>query len=785
MVDFTHQTKATRGTDWPNPINRIARRRDIIGVALTPRGKTMPSHAVLCLVFAASSLLYSAPANSRQPVSDAVYLQEVGTKIPTPSPLVAVAVWDGKAFAASNSRFYAVDGDNLLEAESPQGSFKRLKTLNNMLFAILDSGLYRRDRNTWKLLAPGAYVDLCMHLGAVHVAAPDEIFRIEGDVLTPIPFSKTDRAIQAIASYSGTLYVLRPGQLALLDPASRRGYDREDVIDWGQPLPRHTRDMLSMGSRLFIATDLGLAQLRGMALTPIRGVNGLPYEDTTCLRQGFDGDLWIGTTRGAIRNTGNEYHYFNADRWLPNEKVNDIAVDNRTVFIATDGGLGIIRYEPYTLQKKAAYIERWLHEWGQKRLGFTHKLEWNGSEWVREVSDNDVGWSTHYLAAQCFKYAVTKDPRARDEAIDFLKSVLWSEEISGIPGFPARSVWAIGERGHQAEHGSGGLPAEWHDTPDGKWQWKGDTSSDETDAHFYAVPIFIELVANEKQKARAIEHLRRISSHIVDNGWTLRDVDGKPTRWARWDPEYLLGPQGFYAQGLNGLEILNYMQTTFALTGDAKFSDAYKKLLDMDYHTRVLRVKLTFPPQFIFHSDDRLAFYTYYTLLRYETNPEMRSLYLRSLERSWEVERIEHIPWFNFIYGALTGNDCEAEEAVAHLREWPLDMVDYTYRNSHRTDLHTPPGYVPYCDGIKAISPRERGPQRWTDSAMQLDGGTGGKTVVDPSGWLDAYWMGRYYGFISAPTTTDKSLLTVPARNERHGAAPYDGPPRPELRDGF
>ena len=68
---------------------------------------------------------------------------------------------------------------------------------------------------------------------------------------------------------------------------------------------------------------------------------------------------------------------------------------------------------------------------------------------------------------------------------------------------------------------------------------------------------------------------------------------------------------------------------------------------------------------------------------------------------------------------------------------------------------------------------------------MELDGGSGGRVVIDPSGWLDAYWMGRYYGFILPPDTKEKSLLTVPKRNERHGAAPYDGPPRPALKDGF
>lgn len=741
----------------------------------------------LCVLMAACVGVAGAWGQERSkprwtPVADTVYLQEVGSKIGAETPVTSIAAASGRVVAVVGASVAEVKSGTLTPLAAPAGSVQRVDAAGGAVFAFTDAGLFRLDGGGWTKLADGAFVDVCEHLGAVHVASPSELYRVDGNTLTAVPESRANGGIRAIASYSGTLYALFPGRIGVFDSVVEKGFDRENVIDWGEPVTRELRDLLGMGSRLLVATGRGLGQLRGMAWTTVRGEDGLPYEDLRCLREGFDGDVWIGTSRGAIRSTGGMFHYFNADRWLPHEKVNDIAVLDRTVYIATDGGIGVIAYEPYTLQKKAAYYERWLEEWGQKRLGFTHKLEWNAqeNEWVREVSDNDVGWSTHYLTAQCFRYAVTKEPEAREEALNFYKSVLWSEEITGIPGFPARSVWAIGERGHQAQHGSGGLPAEWHDTADGKWQWKGDTSSDETDAHYYAVPIYLELVATEKERARGVEHLRRIAAHIVDNGWTLRDVDGKPTRWARWDPEYLHTPLGFYAQGLNGMEVLNYMRTTFAFTGDSKFGDAYQRLLDMGYHKPVLRQKLTFHPGFIFHSDDRLAFYTYYSLLKYETDPGLRAIYLRSLERSWEVERIEQIPWFNFIYGALTGNDCEAPEAVQHLRDWPLDLVDHTFRNSHRTDLHTPEGYVPYCNGIRAISPRERGPQRWVDSTLQLDGGSNGQAVVDPAGWLDAYWMGRYYGFILPPDTTDESLLTVPRRKERHGAAPYDGPERPE-----
>lgn len=149
-------------------------------------------------------------------------------------------------------------------------------------------------------------------------------------------------------------------------------------------------------------------------------------------------------------------------------------------------------------------------------------------------------------------------------------------------------------------------------------------------------------------------------------------------------------------------------------------------------------------------------------------------------DRTLEIERIEQVPWFNFIYGALTGNDCEAEVAVAHLREWSLDLVIHAYQNSHRADLQTPPGYTPYSGGTRAFSPREREPMRADNWSMRADGG-GSQDVFDPGSWLLAYWMGRYHGFIGADEAAEParpSGARSPGRGL--GAKPYAGPPRPK-----
>lgn len=731
-----------------------------------------------------------------KPVADTPFLQEVGEQIRTEKAVTDVAYQDGRLYAVVQGALRVCDGGGLKEVPGVPTGITRLRSLQGALWVGTPQGAHRLGKDGWKQVSEVPLVDFTTHLGKVHGASVEDIYRFEDgrfvnvrpadgwlsndSTMVQEDFSQilADPVgigpIQRLMSYCDTLYVQHAGRLALIEGRTFV----PDPIDWGSLPSRELRDALVQGSRLWVATSRGLGVLRGMAMSAIRGRDGLPYEDTTCLAAGFDDDLWVGTTRGAIRRTGSEYHYFGAAHWLPGDRVNAIAVDGHEVAIATDAGLGIIRYEPFTLAKKAAYFEREMDSWGFKRLGFIHQLYRDSKgEWLREISDNDGGNTAGWLAAMSFKYAATHDESARREAVGAFKAMVWLDDITPQPGFIARAVWSVkGDRGERSTRGSGGLPAKWYPTPDGQWLWKGDTSSDEVNAHYYAMSLFHDLAAVGPEKERAAAHVAAITSHILDNGWKLRDMDGKTTRWGRWDPEYLLRPYGFEARGLNGMEAQTYVTTAFALTGDLKYRKGLEQTIQWRYHTYTVRQKITFPPDSVVPWDDELSFRCYVPLLRYSTDPELRSIYLRSLARSWEVQRMQQIPFFNFIYGFLTGHDCEVPEAAQHLREWSLDLVSHSYHNSHRTDLEVRRSdYTPYGSGSRTISPREADAKWGSRLALELDGGNGGRVVTPPIGWLEDYWMGRYFGFIQPPAGVEPGAVRLESPAPvRRGAAKYD-----------
>lgn len=473
------------------------------------------------------------------------------------------------------------------------------------------------------------------------------------------------------------------------------------------------------------------------------GASGLPYGPVTLIRE-TKGTRWYGTARGVIKRDST-WHYYNGKRWLPDNQVNDILlVDDRTTWIATPKGISQIQQVEMTLEDKATVFEerlraRHLRHGLVSRSNFTE----SGAVSTNYISHtyNDGLWTGIYLAAECFRYASTTDPATKKNAEEAFESLERLEKITGHSGFPARTVVLPGEK-----MGKG----DWRGSTDKKWKWLGETSSDEMVGHFFAYPIFYDLVADSKMKSRVEGLTGRIVDHILDNNFQMADLDGKPTRWGVWNPDSLNNsPNWWYEKGTNSLQILSFLSGGHYVTRQPRSADAVNKLiLEHGYSNNIIELKKYGPFDMNF-VDNQLAFLPYYVLAKYGQNESLKPYLEKSLNRSWKIVKRDKTPMWNIIASVGLKKDCDLKIAYEQLQAIPMDMIMWTMENSHRWDLV----HDPRADRMRkeqAIDPipvAERGVTKWNINPYQLDMGSDGKEENDGAYFLLAYWMGRYHGY--------------------------------------
>jgi hypothetical protein len=457
-----------------------------------------------------------------------------------------------------------------------------------------------------------------------------------------------------------------------------------------------------------------------------------------------DGIEWTAAARGLYRD---HKEYFAGKRYMPDDEVLALAPDDaRGMWVRTRTGVSHIELREMTLAQKAAMFEQRV-TMRHDRYGLVadSHLAKAGDLTANELesSDNDGLWTAMYAAAECFRYSVTKDPDALARAHHAIDAVLFLEEVTGVPGLPARSY--VKKDDPRPRDGA------WHWTADKQIQWKGDTSSDEIVGHFFILSIAYDLVDDSALKLRLAAAARRLMDHIIAHGYNLVDVTGKPTTWGKWSPEYFAS-NGKSDSALNALELLSFLQTTYQLTGDAKYATEYKKVaVDMKYAEQAaryleLRVEINY-------SDEELAMLSFYPFFRYEKDPAMLAPLRRGLDQWWKNCQREKNPLWIYIYGiGEPGRKMDVDGALSTLEHIPMDLISWKVVNSDRNDVAMEKALDRAHERqARTLLPADERPvMKWNGNPFVVDGGNGGYSEDDGAFFLLPYWMGRFLGTVPA-----------------------------------
>ncbi len=526
---------------------------------------------------------------------------------------------------------------------------------------------------------------------------------------------------------------------------------------------------------LLLGTHDGYLMLDGVSGLPIgEPFRRLPCPDITVIRR-IHGKTWFGSTRGAyLLREDSRFDYFASRRWLPSDKVVDIAAGpDNTILVLTDRGLGELHFDPMTLYDKALFFEKQVRD-RHIRLGFNSTLERmkdgdlaTGSV---EDSDNDGLWTSMYLGAEAFRYAATRSPEALRNCRESLDAMERLYTVNGQHGFPSRS---FERRGYAAAD-----TQVWKHAADPSWDWKSTTSSDEVIGHVFVFGVIAELVDDSALKSQAIRLLDTLMSHIVEHDLYLVDWNGEPTTWGRWNPAYVNArPTIVGDRKLNSANIVAMLQTAWHFTHKTIYRDKALELLYKDgYLDNIMRpmtsIGVAAPDADELsrnlsenwnHSDDEMYFLGYWGMYRYALDDTLKEKFKASILDHWQFERPEKEGAWD-VFTAITGTpQFDLDAAVWYLQRYPMDMIDWSMHNSQRQDiLPVAPNFRGQT--ISEVLPADELPvQRHNSNRFDLDNNGNGHMEHSAGDiWLLPYWMGRYLQVISAPMTPATAAAAPP-----------------------
>jgi hypothetical protein len=484
----------------------------------------------------------------------------------------------------------------------------------------------------------------------------------------------------------------------------------------------------------------------------VKAAPGAPRQgEACCVARAGDGAVWHGTRQGVIRiddkgSALDRRQYFASRRYLPDDEVLNLIADNdRGVWVRTRTGISHIELRPMALDQKAEFFEKRIRERHDRyglvassRLQIPGELASN----QLEPSDNDGLWTAMYAAAECFRYAVTRSPQALANAKKSIDAVLFLEQVTGRPGFPARSYIRKGDW----------RPADgvWHWTPDGRYEWKADTSSDEIVGHFFLFSVAWDLLPDENLRVSIRATATRIMDHILAHGYNLIDINGKPTTWGQWSREYFESKGGRSDSALNALEMLSFLKTAAHISGDPKYEKEYRRVaIDLKYldqSTRYLELR-----DEINYSDEELAMLSFYPIFRYEHDTRFLEAYRRAAGQWWNNIERERNPLWTFIYlMAKPARPVGVDDPAWTLYRIPMDLIEWTVKNSGRSDVAIDSATDRFHEpqSVQLLPPDERPVMKWNGNPFRADGGNGGRVEDDGAFFLLPYWMGRSMGVL-------------------------------------
>ena len=339
-------------------------------------------------------------------------------------------------------------------------------------------------------------------------------------------------------------------------------------------------------------------------------------------------------------------------------------------------------------------------------------------------------WTGHYLAAESYRYKVTRSPEALDNIKAALHGIRILFDVTGNDtlarcAFPEDAWYAADVLSEEAEHGFH------HGVVDGaKWLYVGHVSRDQWVGVYFGLTAAWNLVDDAEVRAAVRWLAVRGANSLLKRNWILLDPDGRfsTTFWGRADQQLMI------------LKLVRRLD-------EDHFSWDYRWMSTTMAGEGIIPIAAEVTSPYSSYFKFNLDHITFYGLLTSGDNSYVSSSY----RKAWAVLRNttddHQNAFFDVITHAIDGPNEARDQGLRDMLDAWLQRPARDAWVDLRSEVATCGGDDRSCDPIP-VERRVTTDFVWQRSPFQTVGGGYGTIETAGIDYILPYWMARYHGIL-------------------------------------
>lgn len=291
-------------------------------------------------------------------------------------------------------------------------------------------------------------------------------------------------------------------------------------------------------------------------------------------------------------------------------------------------------------------------------------------------------WTGIYLASQAFRYYVTQDLEAKENAKKAVLALDGHLHVTGLNGYIARYrgpqdplvLWEDCETNPDC-----------HLVNEGEYAgdfWVGNTSRDQYNGWFFGMCIAYDLIDDEEVREIIRKDVTEVLDFLIENNWKIK--------------HYTAEPNAIPAIVLPNMQLL-WSLIGYHITGEERFKNVVKKWLKNSERDLMWLSGISFFSRYMEYYGNHLAHQTFYNLLRLgkvyfsADDYEFFKWLFENQAHLWV--RLSHNPFFSLVYMSQ-GNYSPYPDNDEYQSQLEQDLTDFIDAPSYQRYVEPPPAEI-------------------------------------------------------------------------------------------